>query len=115
MDKQEYLTADAAIPFVTNDKLRDELLLYHLDTVSQQRLFTTFEQLSGKSIDPNTKVLELSGGQRVILMALLALFCPAPAIRFINLMSALDLQRREALGKLLDASEKTIIMEEQAC
>jgi len=115
MDYKAYLTADAAIPLITNGKLRSEILIYNLDASSTDRLLKTYAEISGKELTPSSIINELSGGQKVLLMALLALFCPAPAIRFINLMPALDILRRQALGELIDNSPKEIILEEKLC
>lgn len=115
MEENQYLNADALQPLITEAKLKSELLIYNLDKVSTASLLDTFTTISGKTISPESSLKELSGGQKVLLMALLALFSPAKAIRFINLMPALDLQRRQALGELIDASPKEIILEEKPC
>ncbi|NLM90537.1 MAG: hypothetical protein GX179_05030, partial [Candidatus Cloacimonetes bacterium] len=55
---------------------------------------------------------ELSGGQKVILMALLAIYSPAPKIRFVNLLNALDPKRRDAIQSLIRNSGKDIVLDE---
>ncbi|MDY0151045.1 MAG: hypothetical protein RBS43_02090 [Candidatus Cloacimonas sp.] len=111
----DYFILDAAHPLITADKLQDELILYNLDAASYGVLQTEFLRITGKEIDKHSFTTALSGGQRIILMALLALLSPAPKLKFINLMHALDSTRRRYLQELLDTSTKEIILENKPC
>ncbi|HCM14934.1 MAG TPA: hypothetical protein DHW79_03115 [Candidatus Cloacimonas sp.] len=106
-----YLIADAEHPLVCTDKLRDELLLYNIPTHSLAQMFTQFKQLCNKDLDESSSLQELSGGQKVILMALLAIHSPAPRIRFINLKRYLDPHNSAALQELIYSGAKEIIEE----
>ena len=112
MIHKEYLLADADVPLISRDELRDELIIYNIDNSTTNQLITQFEQLTGKTIDRSYKVNELSGGQKVILMVLLVIYSPAPKIRFKNLMQSLDSKRREAIQNLINSCGKDIILEE---
>ena len=109
----DYLVADANIPLISCDRLRDELLIYNLDESATAKLIDRFEKLTGKKIDKFYSINELSGGQKVILMALLAIYSPSPKIRFVNLLNALDPKRREAIQILIQNSGKDIILEDK--
>ncbi|HOI01173.1 MAG: hypothetical protein WBK79_05115 [Candidatus Cloacimonas acidaminovorans] len=112
MIHKDYLWADANIPLISCDRLRDELLIYNLDESATANLIDQFEKLTGKTIDKFYKIEELSGGQKVILMALLAIYSPAPKIRFVNLLNALDPKRRDAIQSLIRNSGKDIVLDE---
>ena len=74
MIHKDYLWADANIPLISCDRLRDELLIYNLDESATAKLIDRFEKLTGKKIDKFYSINELSGGQKVILMALRNIF-----------------------------------------
>ncbi len=112
MIHKDYLWADANIPLISCDRLRDELLIYNLDESATANLIDQFEKLTGKKIDKFYKIEELSGGQKVILMALLAIYSPAPKIRFVNLLNALDPKRQDAIQSLIRNSGKDIVLDE---
>ena len=110
----DFLTADASLPLITCDQLRDELLIYNLNSRAQICLQNQFINLTGKEISPQSKITELSGGQKVILMVLLALNSPAPRILFVNIMQSLDPLRRSDVQALIDSSPKQIVMEDRS-
>jgi len=111
MDKSDFLVCDASVPLVTCDILRDELLLYNLDSQAFDALTNQFNLLSQKELTKSTKITELSGGQQVILMILLALNSPAPKLHYLNIFRALDPQRRLEVGNLIANSPKQIIVD----
>jgi len=113
MIHNDYLVADANIPLISCDRLKDELLIYNLEETATAILIDQFAKLTGKKIDKSYRITELSGGQKVILMALLAIYSPAPKIRFVNLLDALDPKRREAIQILIQDSGKDIILEDK--
>ena len=112
MIHKDYLIADADVPLISCDELRDELLIYNIDDSTANQLINQFEELTGKDINRFYKVNELSGGQKVILMVILVLYSHAPKIHFKNLMQSLDTKRREAIKNLINSCGKDIILEE---
>ena len=57
----DYLVADADIPLISCDRLKDELLIYNLDESATAKLIDRFETLTGKTIDKCFRITELSG------------------------------------------------------
>lgn len=110
-----YFTLDTSHPLITDDKLQGEILLYNLDNQAVKVLQAKFLLITDKEININSNISELSGGQKVVLMALLALLSPAKHIRFVNLMHSLDARRREALLSLFADSTKDIVLEDILC
>lgn len=115
MSNTSYLTVDSAHPLISCDQLQDELILYNLSSEACTELMQKFRNLTGKEINPRSDISHLSGGQKVILMALLVLLSPAPRIRFLNLFQALDPQRKAALQELFTNSGKIVLLEDITC
>ncbi|MEN6444917.1 MAG: hypothetical protein ABFC98_02595 [Candidatus Cloacimonas sp.] len=111
MIHKDFLLADAEIPLISCDELRDELLIYNLDETATNQLFSQFEKITGKALNKMYKINELSGGQKVILMALLAIYSPARKIRFQNLTQSLYPKRRQAIEEIIQNSGKEIVMD----
>ncbi len=109
-NKERYLTLDAEHPLVCTDRVYDEMILYNLAEEDRGLLFSDFSRLTGKKIDEESSLTALSGGQKVILMVLLALYSPARAIRFENLSHNLDAEKDRALRSLIAASDKDILL-----
>ncbi len=109
--RHTHLLCSAGKPLIAGGKLRGELLLYNVPAASLERLFTAFADLTGKILTPDSEAGDLSGGQKVLLMALLALFSPAPKIEFQELWIALDEDNRTRLRALITelGSNKEII------
>jgi len=111
--KQSYLTADAAHPLITHGSFKVEALLYHLDYDGMDQVANNFQVICSKELSPEIIISHLSGGEKVVLMVLIALFCPASHLRFIGIWHALDGEKRLAIQKLLDFSAKDIVCEDQ--
>jgi len=111
MQNDDFLCCDASLPLITCDIFRDELLLYNIDALAFNGLQAEFHRLANKELTAKSMILELSGGQQVILMVLLALYSPAPKIRFKNIFHALDPLRKAEVEKLLSSSSKHIVVE----
>ena len=105
----KYLVCDARHPIITGHSLAEELLLYNLDEAAKSHLLAEYHRITGKQLSDSSHPEQLSGGQKVILMALLALFCPASDIAFIDLYHNLDPQAGSMLADLMDSSSKEII------
>jgi ABC-type lipoprotein export system ATPase subunit len=99
---EHYLICDASCPLVTNSSLDEEALLYNLDENKLQTLTVDFFKLTGKRLKPESETSSLSGGQKVVLMVLLALHSPAEKILFANLTVSLDKERLAAITKLIE-------------
>lgn len=114
---QDYLLCDASQPLISNGCLEEELSLYHISPPSATLLFEEFYALTGKELSPKSLPEELSGGQKVLLMALLALHSPASKIIFIDLFSALDQDKRLLLKELIErySTHREIRMESGTC
>jgi ABC-type lipoprotein export system ATPase subunit len=99
---EQYLICDASYPLVTNSCLDEEALLYNLDENKLQTLTVDFFKLTGKRLKEESETSSLSGGQKVVLMVLLALHSPAQKIMFANLTVSLDKERLAAINKLIE-------------
>ena len=112
--KERYLVCDAGCPILSSGSLADEMLLYNLNEEKMLLLTQQFLLLTGKELSPSSKTEELSGGQKVILLCLLALYSPARAIALINLERSLDAHRRNALQAVIQnlAAGREIILRE---
>jgi ABC-type multidrug transport system ATPase subunit len=106
---KNYLLADAEHPLICTDKVWDELLLYNIAPRRAEALFADFFELTDKRLNENYILKHLSGGQKVILMALLALHSPARRICFMNLERSLDPDKAARLQDLIRRSGKEII------
>lgn len=107
------LICDASRPLLTNGLLLEELILYNLSEERTAYLYRDYEKITGKSIDANTRTSELSGGQKVMLMAMLALYSPARSILFLDLHYALDEANRITISGIIErfAVEKDILLD----
>ena len=108
--KKSYLIADGQHPLVCTDAVRDELILYNLGLKEEALLFSEFERITAKRIDIDSKLDALSGGQKVVLMALLALYSPAPRIEFVHLTHSLDEDKARQILELIKQSRKEILL-----
>ncbi len=95
------LFCDAGLPLCGGGTLREELLLYNLPQSSIPELIRRFASATGKELTPDSDVSLLSGGQKVVLLCLCALYSPALWIRFINLWHSLDPANREWVKDLI--------------
>ncbi len=96
------LLCDAGLPLAGGGSLREELLLFNVPASSTAELIREFTQATGRTLDPDCDVSILSGGQKVLLMCLGALFSPAQAIRFLGLWHSLDPGNRDRVRLLID-------------
>jgi len=108
------LICDANHPLISNC-LKDEMLLYHIDTQSEALLLDSYADLSGKRIDKGYRLDQLSGGQKVLLMLCLALHCPATTLYLKDLYHSLDDSRWQAVQNAVESSSKRIIWEQTPC
>lgn len=99
---QTHLICDASYPLITSTTLREEAILYNLDEEAISNLSSDFQTLTEKQISADYDINDLSGGQKVILMILLALVSQAQNIVFLNLQSSLDTIRYSEIIKLID-------------
>lgn len=108
------MICDARLPLISDGKLREELVLYNLNSEEACDLCGRFLQLTGKSIDADCETANLSGGQKVVLMFLLAMLSPARNIVFIDLMRSLDAATRILINQMIESAkpEKEIILED---
>lgn len=112
--KKSYLIADGQHPLVCTDLVHDEIILYNLDRDSQARLFAEFQRITAKKIELESKLDILSGGQKVVLMALLALYSPALRIEFVHLTHSLDQDKAAEILDLIRQSDKEIVFRESS-
>jgi len=97
-----HLICDSSYPLIANSTLLEEAMIYNLSKESITLLCAEFQSLTGKSIDTSSDISILSGGQKVILMALLAMQSPAEKVVLLNLDAALDKERVNALHLLIE-------------
>lgn len=100
---ETHLVCDASYPLITNTTLSEEALLYNLDDTSVSELADKFNALTGKQISAIYDINNLSGGQKVVLMVLLALSSPAQSIVFANLEVSLDSIRLKEIRALIES------------
>jgi len=100
----EYLICDSSYPIITNSSLEEESQLYNLSKFKLSKLIMDFIQMTDKQANSQTNVDNLSGGQKVVLMVLFALYSNAGKIVFINIESSLDSIRKEKLMSFIDKS-----------
>ncbi|MFO7659929.1 MAG: hypothetical protein R6V77_03360 [Candidatus Cloacimonadaceae bacterium] len=102
---ETHLVCDSSYPLITNTTLQEEALLYNLDVSAVSELITKFNTLTGKQISSAYDINNLSGGQKVILMILLALHSPAENIVFTNLKVSLDSIRLKDVMTLIESCQ----------
>lgn len=95
------LFCNASLPISGGGTLREEFILYHLDSALQAALINEFASITGKELNPQSDLHTLSGGQKVLMMTLLALLSPAKSIHFVNLWHSLDTQNRDLVKELI--------------
>ncbi|MCB5245874.1 MAG: hypothetical protein RBR57_04610 [Candidatus Syntrophosphaera sp.] len=81
-------------------------MLYNISADKWELLTQEFTDITGKHLGSEDEIGILSGGQKVILMCLLALYSPAKKILFIDLWRSLDDRNRERIVKLLELYSK---------
>lgn len=84
------LVCDAGHPLVSQGRLREELLLYNISDENSALLTDRFYEITGRELSLQSETDCLSGGQKVLLMFLLALYSPARQLHFIGLWHSLD-------------------------
>jgi len=99
---ETHLVCDSSHPLITNTTLEEEALLYNLDKSSLHIIMDKFGSLTGKEITDSFDINTLSGGQKVVLMVLLALYCSAQNIVFIDLEVSLDALRLKSILALFE-------------
>lgn len=107
---QPELIADAARPLLCGQELWEEMLLYNIHPEQHTELGALFTGITGKAIAQNSILNELSGGQKVIMMACLATLSPAKALCFIDLEHSLDPDRFAAVMSMILNSGKSFRM-----
>jgi len=100
--EKDYLVCDGQSPLITDACLRDEALLYNLQDKDIQWLQAEFSRIFNKTLSPDYRISELSGGQKVILTFLLAMASPARRILFVHLYDCLDAGKRRMIQDLIN-------------
>lgn len=96
---------DGRVPLLTSGAIRDEARLYNLDDEAEAAVLARFTELTGREAGPDTAVTTLSGGQKIVLAALLALESPATDLLFVDFFRALYPARRQALKAFIEANQ----------
>ncbi|MCB5229881.1 MAG: hypothetical protein LHW44_07460 [Candidatus Cloacimonetes bacterium] len=107
-----FLFANANHALICSGPLWEEMLLYNIREEDQDRLLASFTAISGKAISPTDIISQLSGGQKVILLACLALYSPAPRLHFVDLKHSLDADKYAHTLQILQDSGKQLHFEE---
>jgi len=103
----EYLICDGRHPLISNDTLADELKLYNLQYNKDSVWLNDYLRLTGKQVTQETRLEELSGGQKTLLMLLLSLSSPAAKIRYWHLLDSLDEAMRKEAILMIERSKAT--------
>lgn len=98
---ERYLICDGKHPLLSSETLWDEILLYNLSAPMFSAMLQHFQSITGKSLRANSQIMQLSGGQKTLLMFLLAYYSPASRILFVNLMDNLDSTNRIIVNYLI--------------
>jgi len=98
---KQWLICPARYPLVTTGSLHGEAMLYNLDKHTLENVCAEFMAYTGKDLSPESELSTLSGGQKVLLMCLLALHSSAPRIYFLDLWHSLDASNRARIQSLL--------------
>jgi hypothetical protein len=98
----DYLICDASYPLITNANLNEELLLYNIENHKRASLLLDFYDITGRQLRLDSDIGAISGGQKVVLMVLFALYSPAEKILLFNLPHSLDLARQKAVNMIID-------------
>lgn len=100
----EFLVMDGRVPLLTSTVIHDEARLYNLDPDAEAAALSRFTELTGREAGPDTAVTTLSGGQKIVIAALLALESPATDLLFVDFFRSLYPARRRALEEIIAAS-----------
>ena len=110
---EEWLVLDGKRPCVTEAAVQEEFCVYSLSAEEERRVLALFEEISGQALTCASRLHELSGGQKVIFSALLALHSSAKKLLFVNFFLALHESKKRRIQELLQQSSKTIrVMED---
>jgi ABC-type iron transport system FetAB ATPase subunit len=99
---QTHLICDSAYPIITNSTFAEEAILTNLDIIDTDNALTKFNALVNKSITISDDITHLSGGQKVLLMIILALYSKANRICFTGIYNCLDDSNKTAVKELLN-------------
>lgn len=110
-----FLVCNASTPFIIGTNLAEEALIYNLSSIDINQIIQDFSQYCGKVINKHDKIAYLSGGQKVMLMILIALQSQAEDIMFIGIDTALDSERRKVVNNLLSLCSKKIVIRSHLC
>lgn len=97
-----HLFCHSSVPLLTNSTFKEEAILYNLPQPELINLIADFNSITGKELTVGSNISELSGGQKIVLMVLLALHSPASRLVFINLYNNLDPERADAIHSLIE-------------
>jgi hypothetical protein len=99
-ENQTHLICQGQTPIIGTGIVRDEMIIYNITGDSRADLLRTFEDITGRQITYLSDASELSGGQKVLLMCLMALFSPASFLDFFDVERSLDENNRSAIEAL---------------
>ena len=99
---QNFLVLDGRVHSMSNSTIKDEIRLYNLSKEKYHKTIELFNRITGKSISDKSQVTELSGGQKLILSALIALESPARNIIFFDYFIALHQSKKDVLYSLIE-------------
>jgi hypothetical protein len=97
-----YLVCDVSYPLITSSSLFEESLIYNIENHKRVSLALDFFDITGKQLRQDSDISTLSGGQKVVLMVLLALYSPAQNICFYKLQHSLDADRLKAINSIIE-------------
>jgi ABC-type Mn2+/Zn2+ transport system ATPase subunit len=97
-----HLICDGSQPLLSSSDFSEEALMYNLPTGPALQVLSTFNHVTDKAISAQSDISSLSGGQKVVLMILLALYSAAERIVLANIAVSLDIERIAAVKALID-------------
>lgn len=98
----QYLICDSAYPLISNSYLYEEAILYNLDIDKTNKVLDLFTRMTSKRLSLIDDLTSLSGGQKVLIMVLMALHSKAQNICFINLSNCLDQNNSSVVFELIN-------------
>lgn len=99
----DFLICDVHNPIICNTVVNEEAALYNLSEESINECLTVYKNITGETLTLNTELSTLSGGQKVALMLLLALYSPAQKIVIIDFKFTLDAAKTEEFTRLIQS------------
>jgi len=100
---EDYLILDGLIPTISLGFVKEEIILYNIhDYQIMKKIFKEFNEITGKVINENTLIPELSHGQKLILSVIIVLNSCAKKIYFRNFFVSISKKNIKKIENLIN-------------